>query len=131
MTEERREALQGQEQISQLRSKLEAAKKVKELFDTAGWKEIAAPTLERMVRDIIGGKISDEKGYDAGGIFTFKDKPVEFYLGYKQALCDFYNRLLNYVNHIQKISDAIVKAEEQKVRGDVKPMEGSPYYPEV
>lgn len=116
-----------QERIKDLNEKLSAAKKVETTLGTEGWKDIIEPTIDRMIRDIIGGKIGDQ--YDPGGIMSFKDKPVEFYLGYRLALVDLYNRIMNYKKSVKQLEEAVMKQADEK-EGLILPMEDSPYYPE-
>lgn len=103
--------------------------KVKATLETDGWKKIIGPLLDKMIKDIIGGKYFSRW---SGGILsrTTREGKVEYYLGYKQALIDLHNRILAYKHQIKKSEGAIKLLEKEKKSGFKMPMEDGVYSPE-
>lgn len=101
-------------------------------IDSDGWKKIISPMLDKMIEDIVGGKHNGR--WNAGMLHKAKtDEKREYYIGYKQALIDLYNRINNYVEQLPK-TERMLKAineNEQKAKVYKRPMLDSPYAEET
>lgn len=79
-------------QEAEARKAIDRSIKVKEILASDAWTEIIHEQWERTIADIVGGKVDGVwlkgklKGYQ-------KDEEIKYYLGYKDALVDFYNFL--------------------------------------
>lgn len=102
---------------------------VKDTLETKGWKKVIGPMLDKMVKDILGGKYFNRW---SGGSLTKirKDETLSYYIGYKQALIDLHNRIWNYVDQIEKSRKIIDKLDKEKERPFKMPMEDESYSPE-
>ena len=103
-------------EIKQLNDKLGLCNKVNETINTAGWKEVIEPMIDKMIMDIVGSKVNG-KWY--GGLLdrAKKEERREFYVGYKQALIDLHQRVYAY---ILAIEHAKQKVEHLIANKDVK-----------
>ena len=80
-------------QKRQLYEQLNIGIKVKATLETEGWKDIIHPNLENAIKRVVGGKFEDgwRKGKLNGKCKT--DETISYYIGYKDALIDFYNEI--------------------------------------
>ena len=87
-------------EISKLNEAVRSCKLIEETIGTKGWQEIVEPLLDKMINDILGAKV---KGRWDGGIINnvTQEKSPEFYIGYKQALIDFHNRVYAYNDNVE------------------------------
>jgi len=102
---------------------------VQATLKTKGWKKIIGPMLDKMVKDIVGGKYFNRW---SGGNLTKarKDETLAYYIGYKQALIDLHNRVWNYVDQVEKSKNIISKLDKEKEHPFKMPMTDDPYSPE-
>ena len=85
-------------EVKELNEVIAAGEQVDDLLKSHAWCEYIEPLLEKMITDIIGGKIDgkwvqapiDESSADLG--------KLKYYLGYKSALIDFAKRIEQYVS---------------------------------
>lgn len=88
------------------------------MLESDGWAKTAGPLLDRSIIDTIGGKIDDT--WVGGKVDRArKEEKQIFYLGYKQALVDFHNRLFFHKQQLKLLEDSIVtllKEKEDKFR---------------
>jgi hypothetical protein len=119
--------LKLQERARALNRKLTACRSVKRVLNQKGWRTILQPLLDAMITDVLGGKRGNM--YTSGAVSKPDDKSIEYYIGYKQALIDFNNRVWNYVESMQILSDQIKKLEEQAGEPEkyINPMMEGPY----
>jgi hypothetical protein len=101
---------------------------VKSTVESAGWTEVGLPLLTKMAADVLG-KISGKVWH--GGLIN-KDKKEDnalYYIGYKQALIDYHNRLYAYVKNIKLAEGALKIMDEEEKETYTVPMlnEGSGY----
>jgi hypothetical protein len=86
---------------------------IKLTVNSLGWKNIIGPLIDRMIIDIVGGKIGDT--WVSGKIDKAKkEERREFYVGYKQALIDLHGRVMDHLLHIPRIEDRLKAIEEEK-----------------
>ena len=65
--------------------------KVVETLESPGWKDIIGPIIDRMIIDVVGGKIGDV--WTGGKIDKArKDEKREYWIGYKAALIELHGR---------------------------------------
>jgi hypothetical protein len=98
--------MQLDQEIEKMQSSISLCRKVAEVVEMPGWKDIIEPLLDKMIMDIVGSKVN---GRWYGGLIdrAKKDERREFYVGYKQALIDLHTRILAYVANV-KISEVRV-----------------------
>lgn len=97
------------------------AEKVRSTINTPGWKDILGPLLDRMIIDVIGGKI---KGKWVSGALenARKDERREYYIGFKQGLMQYHSHIMNYISQIARIEGEIEDIEKQLKAEFVTPM---------
>ena len=116
----RREALNKREQ--KLHKDLTVCKKVEQTLKTAGWKDIIEPLLNRMIVEIVGGKLGDMWIY---GVLQKKGHTRDdwsFYRGQKHILIEFHNRVYNHLRQIAHLESQIEAMEEIEKKGFKVPM---------
>jgi hypothetical protein len=73
---------------------------VKDTLQSEGWVKVGEPLLNKMIMDIMGGFRDGE--WSMGVLNKCKkDETISYYIGYKQALIDYHNRLNAYVKNIK------------------------------
>lgn len=86
---------------------------VKEVIDGDGWKNTIAPLIDKMIIDIVGGKIADV--WSSGKLDRAKkDERREFYIGYKQALIDLHGRIMSHLVQLPMLEDRIKELQKEK-----------------
>ncbi len=89
-----------------LHKKKAAAYRVLRMTQTKGWKEIIEPTLDAMICSIVGGKVKDR--WTIGLLFKARtEERREYYVGYKQALIDLFQKVYGYVDGVKKLENQI------------------------
>lgn len=80
---------------------------------TEGWQKVGLPLLNKMIEDILG---YNREGVWHPGLIskTRKDETVSYYIGYKQGLIDFYNRLYAYPNNIKHYEDMLSEINKEE-----------------
>lgn len=86
---------------------LQVGIKVNNMIDTEGWKEIVEPAIENAITNIVGGKINGKwvKGKLNGN--CRKDETIAYYIGYKDALINFYNEILGAIEDAKVAKDRL------------------------
>jgi hypothetical protein len=104
---------------------------VKESVESDGWKNTLGPLLDRMIIDVLGGKIGDV--WVAGKIDRAKkEERREFHIGYKQALIDWHSRVMFHLQQLPMLEDRIKSLqEEKKVRYRVPMVDDGGRYQEL
>jgi hypothetical protein len=103
--------------------------KVKETVDSAGWKEIISPILDKMIIDILGGKIKEH--WLSGKVDRARsEEKREFYIGVKQGLIDFHNRVMNHIRQLPILEEQLKVLKQDRDKGYRVPMEDTRYNPE-
>jgi len=101
------------ESEKKLNKSLSICRAVKETLDSEGWKNTIGPLLDRMIIDMVGGKIGD--GWVSGKLDRAKkDEMREFYIGGKQSLMDFHGRIMFHVQQLPMIEDNIKSLQTEK-----------------
>ena len=117
------------EQAKGLSKKLTACRSVKRVLTQKGWRNILQPLLDAMIGDTVGWKRG--KIYVNGHLCKPADQHYEYYVGYKQALMDFNNRIWNYVESIETLNKQIknleIEAKEPVDKYVINPMMEGPY----
>jgi hypothetical protein len=117
-----------EQELKRLNDQLRAARKVDKTIKTKGWKDIVQPIIDKMIMDTLGGKVGNTW---VNGAISKPDtvKESEYYIGYKQALIDFNNRIWNYKECIKTIQDRIKEVQERggEVNRLRQPFEGGKY----
>ena len=101
---------------------LTICRKVEQTIKSPGWADIIAPLIDRKIVDVCGGKLNGH--YYPGTISRArKDERREYHIGYKQALIELYNYIMEvYVNKIPKLEDRIKAVELAESKGYKVPM---------
>ena len=116
------------EKRKQINSAIEICRKVTSTVQSDGWKDVVSPMIDKSITDIVGGKTNGK--WDAGLLTKPRtDERREYYVGYKQALIDFHNRVLNYQEQLSKYEKMLerIKKSETKKKKYKHPFEGSRY----
>jgi hypothetical protein len=114
------------ERQKKLSRDLSICQKVQTTLESPGWQEILGPTLEKMILEVTGGKLGDS--YINGKLDRARtDERREFYIGYKQALIDFYNRAHMHIRQLPIIEEQIKSLKKDFDRGTRVPMEDTRY----
>ena len=101
------------DQEKKLNKSLSICRAVKETVDGDGWKNTIAPLIDKMIIDIVGGKIADV--WASGKLDRAKkDERREFYIGYKQALIDLHGRVMSHVQQLPLLEDNLVSLQREK-----------------
>lgn len=104
--------------------------KVKDTVDSAGWKDIISPILDKMIIDILGGKVGEN--WLSGKVDRARsEEKREFYIGAKQALIDFHNRVMNHVRQLPILEEQLKVLKQDRDKGYRVPMEDTRYNPEA
>lgn len=118
-----------EEEKKKLLKEIFICNKVKATLDSEGWKETIAPIIDRMIIDIVGGKIGDN--WTGGLVSKAKtDEKREFYIGRKDALMELHNRVMFHLTKLKQNEKRLKDLEEEELRGNRVPMvEDSRYAP--
>jgi hypothetical protein len=112
----RNELLTAEE--SRLNRDLTICRDVKETIFTPGWLNTIGPLIDRMIIDVVGGKIGDT--WTSGKLDRAKkEERREFYVGYKQALIDLHSRIMFHKDQITVLEERlkqVQKSKEEKYR---------------
>jgi hypothetical protein len=96
--------LQIDRDLKEISKKMSVCKKVCDTLDSDGWNDILSPLLDRMIIDVVGGKIGDT--WVSGKLDRAKkEERREFYIGYKQALIDFHARAYFHAMQLDKLKE--------------------------
>lgn len=112
----------------QLKEDLKLCNKVRQTVSSEGWQEVIGPLIDKTIIDVVGGKI-DGKWVSGYIDKARKDEKREYYIGYKQAMIDLYQRIYNYIDQIPLKEDEAKRMLESPA-DKVVPLSDSPYYPE-
>jgi len=99
------------ERAKTLNKKLTACRSVKRVLSQKGWRTIIQPLLDAMIDDVVGFKRGNI--YVNGSLSKPEQDKHEYFVGYKQALMDFNNRVWNYPESIEVLSKQIQNLEEK------------------
>ena len=121
------DTLKLNERAKVLNKKLTACRSVKRVLTQKGWRDIIQPLLDAMIDDVVGYKRG--KIYVNGALSKPEQDKHEYFVGYKQALMDFNNRVWNYPESIEIISKQIHHLEEKAGMPEkyINPMTEGPY----
>ena len=110
----------------QLQKNISVGMEVKATLETPGWKNTIKPLLDKMVTDVLGGKVNN---YWSFGCLFSKDNlgKEEFFIGYKQSLVELNNYIYKLVDQIKTCQDKLKSIDAGKKAGDVHPMVDGPY----
>jgi hypothetical protein len=101
----------GEEQ--RLHKEASICQEVNNVLESNGWKNTIGPLIDRMIMDIVGGKIGDT--WVSGKLDKAKkDERREFYVGYKQSLIDLHSRIMFHKQQLFTITDRLSQIEKDK-----------------
>ena len=92
--------------VRKLSAEKNDCEKVKAVLESAGWREIAQPLLDKMITDTIGG-VGRDGMWVAGIIGQGKGYSTEYLLGYRMGLMEFNNRLREKAVAAKKVENQI------------------------
>ena len=112
-----------------LNAQITICRDIKKMVESEGWVNTTSPLLDRMIIDIVGGKLGDV--WTSGKIDRArKDERREFYVGYKQALIDLHGRIMFHLSQLPILEDRLEALQSEKQGRYRVPMEDSRYNPE-
>ena len=128
MNQERGQDNKLERELRKASNQLATCEKVSETLKTPGWLDVLQLILDRMIDDIIGAKHGRSYRY---GQISRPDQveKTEFWLGYKQALMDYNNRVWAYIERKENIEKRIARINTAIEKGEVQPLQNSPYKP--
>ena len=104
--------------------------KVKDTVDSSGWQDIIGPILDKMIIEILGGKV--EGVWLSGKVDRArKDERREFYIGAKQILVDFHTRVMNHIRQLPILEEQLKLSKKDQEKGYRVPMQDTRYNTEV
>ena len=117
-------------ELEKLHKDLSICREVAATLSSKGWSATIAPIIDKMIIDIVGGKIGDK--WCSGKLDKAKkDEMREFYIGYKQAMIEFHERVTQHVRHIEILEKQIALKIEERSKGMRLPLvEDTRYGPE-
>ena len=91
-----------------------AGEQVKQTLDTKGWTEYIEPILDKMIRDVIGGK--DDGRWDNGAVGekNQSDFDLRQLVAYKTALIEFHSAVYRFIDDMNDAKDQLNKIEDDK-----------------
>lgn len=103
---------------------------VKATIESKGWQDIIGPTIDRMIIDVVGGKLGDV--WVSGKLDRAKkEERREFHIGYKQALIDLHGRVMFHLQQLPMLEEQIkMLQEDKKERYRIPLVDDSRYKPE-
>jgi hypothetical protein len=110
---------------------LSICRAVKEMVDSDGWKNTVGLLLDRMITDVVGGKIGDT--WTGGKVDRARSEDkMTYYVGYKQSLIELHGRIMFHLTQIPLLEAKMKALEaERKPRYRVPMMEDTRYNPET
>lgn len=106
---------------------LEICREVKATVESKGWIATIGPIIDRMIMDVLGGKISDT--WISGKLDRARsEEKREYYIGYKQALIDLHGRIMFHPTQIKILEEKIKILESEKEERYKVPMVGDTRY---
>jgi len=95
-----------------------AGEQVKQAIDSQGWKKHIEPLLDKMIRDVLGGK--DNNRWDNGSVgeknqteFSIKEL-----LAYKTGLINFHNGVYQFIDDMENAKDELNRIKDTKPVSD-------------
>lgn len=86
---------------------------VKDTVESNGWKNTISPLIDRMIIDVVGGKIGDT--WTSGKLDRAKkEERREFYVGYKQALIDLHSRVYFHLAQLKHLEEQLTQLQKEK-----------------
>ena len=96
-----------------INQQLTICRDVQNTLETAGWKAILGPILDKTIMEIVGGKVGDT--WISGKLDRAKkDERREFYIGYKQALIDLHGRIMFHIQQIPLLEEKLKSLQANK-----------------
>ena len=113
--------LDEQEHILQLDISL--CKAVEAALNSEGWRKILGPTLDRMIIDVVGGKVGNTWFYGELQKSKTEDDKA-FFVGYKQGLIKFHNQIHNHLRILKSKEGQLKAIEKDRTAGFNVPLLG-------
>ena len=115
---------------SRVSKEITICQEVKNTIGTEGWQNTIGPTIDRMIIDVVGGKLGDV--WVSGKLDRAKkEERREFHIGYKQALIDLHARVMFHLQQLPMLEEQMKMLQEDKKEHYRIPLvEDSRYSPE-
>lgn len=91
---------------------LRIAEQLEVTFDTAGWKTVIKPLLDKMIKDCIGFR--NKEGNWIAGAMQRENISSDTAKVYSQALIEFESNLMDHIAVAKSIKDSITKKVTKK-----------------
>jgi len=109
--EEHAELINAEEQ--RVGKEISICQEVKNTIESKGWQDIIGPTIDRMIIDVVGGKLGDV--WVSGKLDRAKkEERREFHIGYKQALIDLHGRVMFHLQQLSMLEEQMKMLQEDK-----------------
>ena len=98
-------------------------KSVEATLNSEGWQKIIGPTLDRMIIDVVGGKVGKVWHYGELQKATNEDNK-SFFVGYKQGLIKFHNQIHNHTRILKSKQGQLKAIDKDRNAGFNVPLLG-------
>ena len=89
--------MHNQDRLRELSEYIEKGRKVNEMLESDGWKEIIEPMLDKMISDVIGAKEEGRWHNGSISLSSVGTEEAKSLIAYKRALTDFHNYVYDIV----------------------------------
>jgi hypothetical protein len=100
--------------MDELQEIIVAGEQVKQMIESQGWRKHIEPLLDKMIRDVLGGK--DNNRWDNGSLGEKNHTEFELkeLIAYKTALVNFHNGVYQYLDDMENAKDELNKLMDSK-----------------
>ena len=89
-----------------------AGEQVKQTLESKGWVEYIEPILDKMIRDVVGGKADGRWDNGAVGEKNQSDFDLKQLIAYKTALIEFHSSVYRFIDDMDDAKDQLNKNKE-------------------
>jgi len=108
--------------MSEAQEIIVAGEQIKAMMDTQGWKKHAEPLLDKMIRDVIGGKEAGRWDNGSCGEKNITDFDLQQLIAYKAALVNFHTAVYQFIDDMETTKIALRdENENKKYNSDYEP----------
>jgi len=104
--------------VDELQGIIVAGEQVKATIDTQGWKQYIEPLLDKMIRDVLGGKDGNRWDNGSFGEKNMTEFSVKELLAYKTALINFHNGVFQLVDDMESAKEELNRLSTNKPTSD-------------
>ena len=99
----------------QLNKLVVVGEQVKETLNTRGWKEYIEPLLDKMIRDVVGGKEFGRWDNGSVGEKNLSDFELKQLIAYKTALIEFHSAVYGFIDDMDDAKAQLNELNQNKM----------------